>query len=65
MPRPDTSEYADPYRAYVALAREEDIVPAMRSQLVNEFASSRLYRKTSFHVATRRTPGASSKSSAI
>ncbi len=38
MPRPDTSEYADPYRAYVALAREEDIVPAMRSQLVDEFA---------------------------
>jgi DinB family protein len=37
MARPDTSEYADPYRAYVALAQEVEIVPAMRAQLADEF----------------------------
>jgi hypothetical protein len=38
MPRPDASECGDYYRAYVALAPEEEIVPALRSQLVEEFA---------------------------
>jgi hypothetical protein len=38
MPRPDTSEYAEYYGTYVALATEGEIVPAMRAQLALEFA---------------------------
>jgi hypothetical protein len=53
MPRPDTSEYADPYRAYVALALEEEIVPAMRAQLVDEFA---LLKTAPEHEFSRRHP---------
>jgi hypothetical protein len=38
MPRPGSSEFAEPYRGYVDLAPEDEILPALRAQFVHEFA---------------------------
>jgi hypothetical protein len=38
MPQPDGSEYADFYRGYVSLVPEDEILPALRAQLVHELA---------------------------
>src|SRR4051812_32331566 len=53
MPRPSSSEYADPYSSYVALVPEAEIVPAMRAQLVLEFA---LLKTTPEAELSRRHP---------
>jgi DinB superfamily len=53
MPRPDSSEFAEPYRAYVALATEDEILPALRAQLVHEFAPLKTIPEAEF---SRRHP---------
>jgi DinB superfamily len=53
MPRPDSSEFAEPYRTYVALATEDEILPALRTQLVHEFAPLKTIPEAEF---SRRHP---------
>jgi hypothetical protein len=53
MPRPDTSEYADYYGRYVALATEDEILPVLRAQLVHEFAPLKAVPEAEF---SRRHP---------
>ena len=48
MPRPGSSEYAEPYRPYVALVPEAEILPVMRAQLVSELAPLRTVPEAEF-----------------